>query len=86
MALKRDPDLFPTTSDLFPEFLTAAVLRPNLTVRMSAYVDAIQAGIYTSNEARALENLPPKEGGDELQKTPVGGAPNPATAQETPNE
>ena len=87
MALKRDADLFPSTSDLFPEFLTAAVLRGSLTTRMSAYVDAIQAGIYVPNEARALENLPPKEGGDELQKTPVGGAPNPpATSQGDANE
>ena len=77
MALKRDPDLFPTNSDLFPEFVTAAVLRPSLTVRMSAYVDAIQAGVLTQNEARELENRPPKDGGDELQQTPVGGAPNP---------
>jgi len=28
------------------------------------------------NEARAIENLPPVEGGDEVQQTPVGGAPN----------
>jgi len=76
MALMRDTDLFPLRGDLFPEFLTAAVLRPSLTVRMSAYVDAIQAGVYTKNEAREFENMPAKEGGDELQQTPVGGAPN----------
>lgn len=81
MALRNDPDLFPSGGNLFPEFLTAAVLRPSLTIRMSAYVDAIQAGIYTPNEARALENLPPVEGGDEIQKTPVGGAPNAAPPQ-----
>ena len=86
MALKRDVDLFPLSGDLFPEFLTAAVLRPSLTTRSSAYVDLIQAGVLAPNEARELENLAPKEGGDELQKTPVGGAPNPATAQETPND
>ena len=76
MALKRDPDLFPSASDLFPEFLTAMVLRPSLTVRMAAYKNAIQAGIMTANEVRELENRPPKEGGDTLQQTPVGGAPN----------
>ena len=86
MALKRDPDLFSTDSDLFPEFATGAVLRPSLTTRMSAYVDAIQAGVLTHNEARELENRPPKEGGDELQQTPVGGAPNAAATQETPDE
>jgi HK97 family phage portal protein len=76
MALRRDTDLFPTEGGLFPEFVTGSVLRPTLTTRMSAYVDAIQAGVYTKNEARELENRPPKEGGDELQQTPVGGAPN----------
>ena len=81
MALRNDPDLFPSGGNLFPEFMTAAVLRPSLTVRMAAYVDAIQAGVMTSNEARELENLPPKEGGDELQQTPVGGAPNTAPPQ-----
>jgi len=76
MALMRDTDIFPLRGDLFPEFVTAAVLRPSLTVRASAYVDLIQAGIYVPNEARAAENLPSKEGGDDLQQTPVGGAPN----------
>ena len=86
MALARDTDLFPTNSELFPEFLTAAVLRGSFQARMAAYVDAIQAGVLTQDEARALENYPPKGGpADELQQTPVGGAPNLATAQETPN-
>jgi HK97 family phage portal protein len=86
MALMNDADLFPSGGNLFPEFMTAAVLRPSFTVRMSAYVDAIQAGVYTQNEAREKENLPPKEGGDELQQTPVGGAPNLVTAQGDANE
>ena len=81
MALRRDPDLFPSGGNLFPEFLTAAVLKASITVRMSSYVDAIQAGIYTPNEARALENLPPVEGGDDIQQTPVGGAPNTSSSQ-----
>lgn len=37
----------------------------------------VSGGIYSPNEARAKENLPPKEGGDELrmqqQMTPLGG-------------
>jgi len=86
MALMRDTDLFPLRGDLFPEFLTSAVLRPSLTVRMSAYVDAIQAGVLTQNETREMENKPPKEGGDELQQTPVGGAPNLVTSQGATDE
>ncbi len=76
MALKRDPDLFPAGSDLFPEFLTAAVLKPSLTTRYAAYKDAIQGGWETANEIRARENLPPVDWGDVIQQTPVGGAPN----------
>ena len=86
LACKRDPDLFPSSSGLFPEFLTAAALRPSLTTRSSAYVDLIQAGVLTQNEARALENLAPKDGGDELQQTPVGGAPNLVTSQGAADE
>jgi hypothetical protein len=37
---------------------------------------ARQAGWLTANEIRALENYPAVEGGDDLQMTPVGGAPN----------
>jgi HK97 family phage portal protein len=86
MALRNDPDLFPSGGNLFPEFLTAAVLRPSLQARAATYVDLIQAGVMTANEARELENMPPKEGGDELQQTPVGGAPNLVTSQGDTNE
>jgi len=79
--VQRDPDLFPSTSDLFPEFLTAAVLKPSMTTRFAAYKDARQGGWATPNEIRANENLPPIEGGDELLQTPVGGAPNLVTSQ-----
>jgi len=85
MALKRDTDLFPSGSALFPEFLTAAVLKPSMTTRYSAYKNARQGGWTTANEIRANENLPPIEGGDELQQTPVGGAPNePGVTEATP--
>jgi HK97 family phage portal protein len=76
MALKRDPDLFPTGSDLFCEFLSAAVLKPSITSRSELYKTALQTGYMTANEVRALENLPPVKWGQEVQQTPVGGAPN----------
>jgi HK97 family phage portal protein len=75
-ALARDPDLFPSASGLFPEFLTAAVLKPSLTARYAAYKDALQAGFITANEVREKENLPAVDWGDVIQQTPVGGAPN----------
>lgn len=81
-ALAADPDLFATTGDLYPEFLADGLLRPSTRERFESYKAAIQAGWLTQNEVRKLENYPPKDGGDELQITPVGGAPNPA--QEAP--
>jgi HK97 family phage portal protein len=85
-ALAADPDLFPRTgrgtgygfgSNLFGEFLSAALERADFVTRVRGYKDARQGGWVTANEIRGWENLPPEEGGDELQQTPVGGAPNP---------
>lgn len=78
----RDRDFFPSGEDLFPEFLADAVLRPDVKTRYEAYRLARQGGWMAPNEVRALENLPPKDGGDEIQQTPVGGAPNPSSPSE----
>lgn len=75
-ALRTDPDLFPADSGLFPEFIADAVLRPDAKTRYEAYRLARQGGWMAPNEIRQKENLPPVEGGDEIQQTPVGGAPN----------
>ena len=86
MAVGRDPDLFPAGSELFPEFLTAAILKPSILARNAAYKDALQAGWQVANEVRELENYPPLEGGDTLQQTPVGGAPNPSQPEPVDQE
>jgi HK97 family phage portal protein len=75
MALRADDDLFPT-GDLTPEWLVDGLLRADTATRYAAYVQARQAGWLSANEIRAFENLPPISGGDEVQQTPVGGAPN----------
>lgn len=75
-ALRHDKDLFPRDEGLFPEFLLDGLLRADIATRYSAYRLARQAGWLTANEIRELENRAPHEGGDELQETPVGGAPN----------
>lgn len=75
-AFSADPDLFPPGSGLMCEHLADALLRPDTRTRYEAYKAARQAGWLTANEIRALENYPPLPGGDELQATPVGGAPN----------
>ena len=75
-ALRADPDLFGGTN-LYPEFTVDALLRSNTSERYTAYVAARQAGWLSANEIRELENYPTVADGDNVQQTPVGGAPNP---------
>jgi HK97 family phage portal protein len=75
-ALRADPDLFGGT-DLYPEFKVDALLRSDTAERFNAYVSARQAGWLSANEIRELENYPAVPDGDNVQQTPVGGAPNP---------
>ena len=49
---------------LFAEFNLDALLRAEPEKRAAFYATMCQNGIYTRNEARAKENLPPVEGGD----------------------
>ena len=42
------------------------ILRGDFASRMQGYAQSIQNGIRTPNEVRALENMPPREGGDNL--------------------
>lgn len=51
---------------LFAEFNLDALLRADSEKRASFYATMCQNGLYTRNEARARENLPPLEGGDVL--------------------
>ena len=48
------------------EFSLDALLRGSLKDRMEIYAKAVQNGIYDRNEARQLENLPPREGAGDL--------------------
>lgn len=78
-ALKADQQLFGAKAgDLRVEFLADAILRPTTKDRYEAYLKGRQAGWLTANQIRGLENMPPLDqpGADELQTTPVGGAPN----------
>lgn len=78
-AINADQQLFgPKGADLHVEFLADALLRPATRERVESYLKARQAGWMTANEIRRMENLPAMEipGADELQLTPVGGAPN----------
>lgn len=48
------------------EFSFDALLRSNLKDRMEIYAKAGQNGIFSRNECRQFENMPPVVGGDEL--------------------
>lgn len=48
------------------KFNVDAILRADLKTRYEAYRTAIQGGFLKPNEARAKEDLPPEEGGDQL--------------------
>jgi len=51
---------------LFFRFNADAILRSDIKTRYEAYRTGIQGGFLTPNEARAKEELPPLEGGDQL--------------------
>jgi len=78
-ALSADTDLFPEP-DWSVEFDTDGFLRADIQTRWNAYRLGRQGGWISANEIRAKEGLPPVDGGDEIQQTPVGGAPNTSDA------
>lgn len=53
-------------SRLTVEFSFDALLRASLKDRMDIYAKGVQNGIFTRNECRQLENLPPMPGADDL--------------------
>lgn len=60
------------------EFNLEGLLRGDTETRFSSYTQGLQSGIYTVNEVRALENLPPISGGDvarvQMQNVPLSDA------------
>lgn len=50
----------------YAEFSVEGLLRADTETRFRVYATAVQNGLKTRNEVRALENDPPMEGGDEL--------------------
>lgn len=51
----------------FAEFNVDALLRADFDKRMDGYQRAVAARIFNPNDVRALENLPPYEGGDKYE-------------------
>lgn len=62
-----DALFFDSDPNHYLEFdLERGLLRPDLEQRMNAYAKGVLGGIYTPNEPRRKENLPPVEGGDQV--------------------
>ena len=51
---------------LYFKFNTNALLRGDMKTRGEFYFKGIRSGWFKPNEVRALEDLPPEKGGDEL--------------------
>ena len=71
------------------EFNLEGLLRGDSQARFQTYQTGLQNGIYSINEVRALENLPPVAGGEtprmQMQNVPIteaGAAPQPAQEEE----
>jgi HK97 family phage portal protein len=54
-------------ADRYGEFVTDGLLRADFAARMEGYSKAIAARFLSPNEARAMENRPPYEGGDRFE-------------------
>lgn len=52
--------------ELYPEFSMQSLMRGTAEERARYYMVMIQNGLMSPNEGRALENMPPREGGDEF--------------------
>lgn len=70
--------------DHYFEFVTADLERADAAGRAEIYAKLIAARVYTPNEVRARENLPPHPGGDELinPHTTSNAAPTTAPAKD----
>lgn len=79
-AFGDDPDLFGAGSKFRPYHDVSELLRGDAATMATVFHQLRQVGVITANEARSPLGYPPIEGGDELQATPVGGAPNDAPA------
>lgn len=74
-AFSTDQDLF-GGSGLHSRLDPAEMLRADTATTATVIHELIQVGAISPNEGRAWLGLPPIPGGDVVQATPVGGAPN----------
>jgi HK97 family phage portal protein len=79
---------FGLADDVYCEFDLSTLLRMEFDSRMTAYREGINSGVLTINEARRMEELPPKDGGDEplvqMQYRPLSMAGDPMAGAAMP--
>lgn len=63
-------DLIPEDSDLYAKFNRAALVRGDIKARWESHVKALQWGVSSPNEIRALEDMNPRDGGDVFYPPP----------------
>ena len=65
-ALKRDAIGWDgKNADIWPRFTMDVLLRATPAERTAFYTAMVNAGVLSPNDVRALENLNPRDGGDE---------------------
>lgn len=70
-------DILPEADpDLYARFNRAALVKGDIKTRWEAHVKALQWGVYSPNEIRALEDQNPRDGGDVFYPPPNMTAPN----------
>jgi len=70
-------DILPENEpDLYARFNRAALVKGDIKTRWEAHVKALQWGVSSPNEIRALEDQNPREGGDVFYPPPNMTAPN----------
>jgi len=74
--------LFGRNAKQYVEFNVDGLLRGDFKTRMEGHAIAIQNGLETPNEGRAIENRPAMDGGDDLM---IQGATVPIVQQQQPN-
>lgn len=80
--------LTPRDGELYFRFNRAALVRGDIKTRWEAHTRALQWGVASPNEIRALEDMNPREGGDVFYDPPntAGGNSDPAASKDQPND
>lgn len=80
---EADFKLFAPNEKRHSKFNTRLLMRADFLQRMQGYKLGLEAKIFTPNEVRKEEGLPPMEGGDELVEPPAPAAGRPNESGET---